>query len=288
MQGSTDWRLVLGVVAGLAGPPAARAQNFPAVLKGQWTGQGGDCNKTFAIELSGNTLRLRSRTRHAFTERERVMARRATGFTTRVVRSDLGIRLGARLAYEMLAPGQLRVTNTAGRDVHILVRCPDPLPAGIAPRPLVEAVYARYASAAQLGTPFESLAMLHQFLVPELADHYTSSIHLVGPRPHGCKGDYDPFVPDVSDGLSMDDQDKGSDEVQAGKASVSAPPVPPDATTATVHVSVGDLGKPGEITVVLNRTPAGWRISDVIPASRLSFRADMVACAAPQPKPAAP
>ena len=106
-----------------------------------------------------------------------------------------------------------------------------------------------------------------------------------GLLPDGCKGDYDPFVPDFHDGLSVDDDQKGSDAVQAGEVQVSAPPVLPDATQAVVHVSVGDLGKPGEITLVLDRTPAGWRVSDVIPGSGLSFRADMAACTAPQLKP---
>ena len=288
MQGSVGLRLVLGVVAGLAGVPAVRAQDLAAMLKGQWTGQGGDCDRTFAIELSSDTLRLTGHPGHAVTERERVTARRATGFTTQVVRSDRGIRIGARLVYELLATGQLRVTDAATGQYDIVVRCPDPLPADIAPRRLVEAIYARYESPTQLGTPFESLTLMHQFLVPELADLYVMSISLSGPRPDGCKGDYDPFVPDTGDGLSMADEDKGSAEVKVGKARVSALPVPPNAKTATVQVSVGDLGKPGEITVALARTPAGWRISDIIPASGLSFRADMATCTAPRSKPAAP
>ncbi len=287
MHVGIGWRLVLILVAGLAGAHSARAQDIATMLKGKWTTEGGDCTKYITLQLSGDVLRITDAAGRADTER--VIARRATGFATQVVRSSHGIRVGSRTVYEMLAPSQLSLTDAAtGRSAGTVVRCPDPLPADATPQQVVQTIYARYATPGQTGTPFDSEAALRQFLAPELADHFMAWKGASGLLPDGCKGDYDPFVPDFHDGLSVDDDQKGSDAVQAGKVQVSAPPVLPDATQAVVHVSVGDLGKPGEITLVLDRTPAGWRVSDVIPGSGLSFRADMAACAVPRPKPAPP
>ena len=285
MQGSIGWWFVLGVIEGLAGAPAARAKDVASMLKGQWVAEGGDCTKPYTLELSGDVLRLTDAAGHA--DVERVFARRKTGFATRVARSTSGIRIGQRNVYELLAPGQISVTEAASGRSGIIVRCPDPLPANIAPEQLVETIYARYATPDALGTPFESEATVRQFLAPELADHFMRWMTVTGHLPDGCVGNYDPFVPGFKDGLSADDDMKRFDEVRAEKVRVTAPPVLPGATQATIHVSVGDLGEPGEISVVLDWTPAGWRISDVIPASGLSFRADMLACSTPWPRPAA-
>lgn len=248
--------------------------------------EGGDCTKPGTLVLSGDMLRLTNAAGHA--DLERVFARRATGFATQMVRSPFGARIGSRTVYEFLGPGRISVTEAASGHSRTLARCPDPLPADTPPLQVVETIYRRYALPDQLGTPFDSMAALRQFFAPELVDHFLTWMNFSGIMPEGCVGNRDPFVPGFSDGLSADDQGKGFDEVAAGKVSVTAQPMPPEATQATVHVSVGDLGKPGEITVELDQTPAGWRISDVIPASGLSFRADMLACSAPQPKPAAP
>ncbi len=284
MHGTTGWRLVLVLFVGLTGSHGARAQDIATMLKGKWTTEGGDCTKYITLGLTGNTLQITDAAGHA--DMERVIARRATGFATQVVRSSHGFRVGSRIVYEMLAPSQLSLTDAAtGRSAGNLVRCPDPLPADATPQQVVQTIYARYASPGQTGMPFESEAALRQFFAPELADRFMAWMGVSGLLPDGCKGNYDPFVPDFNDGLGVDDGLKGADAVQAGKVSVSATPIPPDATEAVVHVSVGDLGKPGEITVSLDRTPAGWRIGDVVPASGLSFRADMAACTAPQPKP---
>ncbi len=286
MRGATVWRLVLVVFAGLAAAPGARAEDFATLLKGQWVVDGGDCTKPGTLVLSGDMLRLTNATGHA--DLERVFARRATGFATRLVRSAYGARVGTRTVYEFLAPGRISVTEGASGRFSTLVRCPDPLPTDTTPQQLVETIYRRYASPNQVGIPFDSEAALRQFFAPDLADHFVRWMNFSGIMPDGCVGNDDPFVPGFRDGLSADDQGKGPDEVEAGKASVTAPPMPPEAAQAIVHVSVGDLGKSGEITVVLDRTPAGWRISDVIPASGLSFRADMVACSTPGHQPAAP
>ena len=236
------------------------------------------------LVLSGGMLRVTNAAGH--TDLERVFDRRAIGFATRLVRSAYGARIGLQTVYEFLAPGRISVTQAASGS-STLVRCPDALPTDTTPQQLVETIYRRYASPNQVGIPFDSEAALRQFFAPDLAGRFVRWMNFSGIMPDGCVGNDDPFVPGFHDGLSADDQGKGPDEVEAGKASVTAAPMPPEATQATVHVSVGDLGKPGEITVVLDRTPAGWRISDVIPASGLSFRTDMLACSAPQPKPAA-
>lgn len=75
---------------------------------------------------------------------------------------------------------------------------------------------------------------------------------------------------------------KAFEDVDAGKVRVTAAAVPPDATQATVHVSVGDLGKQGEMTIILERTPARWRISDTLFPSGLPFLANIVACVRPR------
>ena len=283
MRGAIGWWLVASVVAGLAAVPGARAEELADMLKGKWATEGGDCIRYITLELSGDTLRITDAAGR--TDAERVIARRATGIATQVVRSTHGIRVGSRTVYELLAPGQLSLTEAAtGRSAGNLSRCPDPLPVDFTPQQVVQTIYDRYATPDAVGTPFDSEVALRQFLAPELADHYIKYLGVTGHVPEGCKGNHDPFVPDANDGLRFDDDQKGAEEVKAGKARVTAQPVPPGATQSTVHVSIGDLGKSGEITVVLDRTTAGWRISDVIPGSGLSFRADMVACAAPRLK----
>ena len=282
MHGSVGWRFVLGVIAVLASAQGARAQNFAALLKGQWTAQGEECTRTFTLDLSGDTLQL---TDHA--ERvgvEHVIARRATGFATQVVRSAHGARIGSRYVYEMPVPGQLSVTDVAGH-ADTVVRCPDPLPANGTPQQFVEAVYTRYASPSGLGGPFGSEASLREFFVPELARLTKAAVldQEFRVAAADCKTDQEPFIPTEHDRLSDEDQMMAFDDVDAGKVRVTAPPVPPDATQATVQVSIGDLGKQGEMKIMLERTPAGWRISDTLSPSGLSFRANIVACVPPQP-----
>ena len=49
----------------------------------------------------------------------------------------------------------------------------------------------------------------------------------------------------------------------------------------TAHVALRDSDKPVGVTVLLDRTPAGWRVADVVSGSGRSFRAAMAACTAP-------
>lgn len=61
---------------------------------------------------------------------------------------------------------------------------------------------------------------------------------------------------------------------------VDVPPVPDGAEHAPARVSFDNLGKPATVSVVLDRTPAGWRIADVSPTPGQSFRGGMAACVA--------
>ena len=193
MRGATGGRLVLGMVAGLAAAPGARAEDFATLLKGQWVTEGGDCAKPGTLVLSGDMLRLTNATGHA--DLERVFARRATGFATQLVRSAFGARIGSRTVYEFLGPDRISVTEAASGRSSTLVRCPEPLPADAPPQQMVEIIYRRYVLPDQLGTPFDSVAALRQFFAPELADHFVTWMNFSGIMPDGCVGNHDPVRP---------------------------------------------------------------------------------------------
>ena len=54
-----------------------------------------------------------------------------------------------------------------------------------------------------------------------------------------------------------------------------------DADHATATVSFRNADKPAAVTIMLQQTPAGWRIADLTSMPGHSFRATMVACTTP-------
>lgn len=267
------WNLFRCVIAGslglfLAPAPPAQAQALPGLFKGKWVFEGTDCRAGLTLQLAGDVLRLTDATGHADTQR--VTSRRATGIATKTTASTHGQPVGKAWVYEFLGPGQISLTEgRTGRSAN-LIRCPDPLPANITPRQLLETIYARYAASDEPNLPLSSEANLHAFLVPDLADKVIAFVARSGRLPDDCKPD-DPFVP----GFSGD--------YKVTEVRVDLDPVADGADHATGRVSFRNFGKPATVSVTLDQTAAGWRIADVSPAPGQSFRANMTLCLAPAP-----
>ena len=170
--------------------------------------------------------------------------------------------------YEVLGPGQVRLTEgSTGRSAD-LVRCPDPLPTNATPQQMLGAIYARYAAQDEPNLPLSSEANLRAFFVPDLAASVSAFMAYSGRLPDGCRAD-DPFVP----GFQGD--------YKVTRVGIDASPISDGAEHATVHVAFRNFGKPATVTVLLDRTSAGWRIADVSSSPGQSFRAGMVACNEP-------
>ncbi len=258
----------LGTVLLAAAPPCAQAQALPDLLKGRWTAGGGDCQAGFTLELRGNSLRLVDADGHVDTQR--VTSRRPAGIATQTTASTHGEPAGKAWVYEVLAPGQLSLTEGSTGRSATLLRCPDPLPANASPRQVVEAIYARYAASDEPNLPLSGEANVRAVFVPKLADDITAFASHSGRLPDDCRP-ADPFVA------------SSAGEIKVTHVHVDVPAVPDGANQATASVSFSNLGKPQSVSVTLDRTPAGWRISDVSPAAGQSLRSIMSACLAPPP-----
>ena len=241
----------------------ARAQALPALLKGHWVFADGDCKAGFTLRLNGSVLRWTDAAGHADTQR--VTSRRPTGIATRTTTSTHGQPAGKAWVYEVLAPGQISLTEAStGRSTN-MARCPDMLPANATPRQMVEAIYARYAASDEPNLPLSNDTNIQAFFVADLAAKIMAFSAYSGHLADGCNPQ-DPFVP----GFYGD--------YKVIRLRIDAPPNPDRADHATIHVSFRDFGKPAEVSVLLDRTPAGWRIGDVSPTPGQSFKANMAAC----------
>ncbi len=260
-------RWVVAGSLGLAVAPAhpARAQSLGDLLKGTWTVDGGDCRAGFTLRLGGGVLLWTDAAGHVDTQR--VTSRRATGIATRTTASTHGQKLGTVWVYEMLAPGQISLTDGTGRSA-TLVRCPDMLPGDATPQQIMQAVYTRYAASDEPNLPLSSETNVRAFFVADLADEIVAFASRSGRLPDDCKP-ADPFVPGAFG------------DYQVTKVHVDMTPVPPGADHAAGRVSFDNFGTPATVSVALDRTPSGWRIAEIMPAPGQSFRASMAACTAP-------
>ena len=254
----------LGV--GLVLAQHVQAQALPDLLKGRWAFEGGDCKAGVTLQLSGNLLRLTDAAGHV--DSQRVTSRRSTGIATQTTASTHGQPVGKAWVYEVVAPGQISLTEgSTGRSTD-LTRCPDMLPADATPRQIIEAIYARYAASDDPNLPLSSEANARAFFVPDLADKIVAFASHTGRLADDCKP-ADPFVP-------------GSfGEYKITQLRVDVPTIPAGADHATAGVALSNLGKPVTLSVLMDRTPAGWRIADVTSEVGQSFRANMAACAGP-------
>ena len=254
------------VGVGLTLAQHAHAQALPDLLKGRWTFDGADCKAGVTLQLSGNFLRWTDAAGHV--DVQRVTSRRPTGIATRTTASTHGQPSGKAWVYEVLAPGQISLTEgSTGRSAD-LTRCPDMLPADATPRQIIETIYARYAASDESNLPFSSEANARAFFVPDLADEIAAFASHSGRLADDCKP-ADPFVP----GLLGD--------YKITQVRVDVPATAAGTDHASASVSFNNLGKPVTLSIMMDRTPAGWRIADVSSVPGPSFRANMAACTAP-------
>ena len=266
MRRRSHWALAGNIVLGLATSPHAQAQSLPDLLKGRWAVEGGDCEAGLTLQLDSTSLHLTDAAGHVDTQR--VISRRATGIATRTTASTHEDAVGKVWVYEVLAPGRLSLTEGGTGKSADLIRCPDQLPAAAGPRQIIEAIYARYAASDEPNLPLSSEANVRAFFAPGLADDITAFASHSGRLPDICKPG-DPFVP-------------GSfGEYEVIRVQVDVLPAADGTDHAAARVSFRNIDKPAVVSVMLDRTPVGWRIVDVSSAPGQSFRANMAACVAP-------
>ncbi len=258
------------VASGAAGALRAQAPQpaLAAALGGRWTPDaGGGCAQVFQFQLTGNTLRLTGPDGHV--DVQRVLQRREAGIATATTASTHGIPAGTKWVYEVLAPGQLSVTDGSGRSANFQ-HCHDPIPPTATPSAFLHGLFDLYVADADASLPFASEAGLRAFLVPDLADQITRYFARLNQGGHidtvclrsepitGAEDDYK--VTDVT--VIMADADPATPDRAAGS------------------VSFKNMGEPSSVAFDLRRTAAGWRIDDLRAGSNPSLRHLMAPCAA--------
>lgn len=249
----------------ILGPSPAGAQALADQFHGRWTTEGGSCAPGFTLDLSGDELRWTDAAGQV--DRQQVVSRRPDGIATKTVQSSHGQPKGKAWVYEVLAPGQIALTEGSTGHSATLLRCPDPVPANATPQQILGVIYARYAADDEPNLPFASEANVREFFVPSLADAMVGFVAHSGRVPNDCRPE-DPFMPGP---------------FGAGVVSQVAVEVPAGAAAdhAEGHVSFRNNDMPTSVTVTFDRTPDGWRIADVVPQGGRSFRAMLAACNAP-------
>ncbi len=162
------------LVAGVMLAAGARAQapvlnpdqSFAAALGGRWT-RTGACDRSVQFRLAGDTLQVVGADGKIDTQQ--VLQRRAGGISTKTTSSAHGNPIGKLWVYELLAPGQLSLTDQVGRSADFQ-RCRDPIAATATPSEFLSGLFAVYEDDADASLPFASAVGLHAFLMPDLAD----------------------------------------------------------------------------------------------------------------------
>ncbi len=238
-------------------------QDLAAALGGGWT-RSGSCDRPVQFRLAGQTLLVVGTDGKIDTQR--VLERRATGVATETTASAHGNPIGMRWVYEVVAPGQLSLTDQRGQSA-TFQRCRPPIPATASPAEFLRGLFAIYVDGADGSLPFASEAGMRAFLVPDIADaiaHYAAqtghsdTVCLRAEPITGAQDDYK--VTDV--------------HVTAAEPD----PATPDRTSGTV--SFRNMGEPAIVRFDLRRTAAGWRIEDLQSGTNASLRAQMAPCAA--------
>ncbi len=169
-QGRSGWVFAASLGLGLALAQQAQAQDqaLTDALNGRWVVVGdGDCQAGFTLQLGGDLLRWTDAVGHVATQR--VTSRRPDGIATRTITSTHGQPVGKTWVYEVLAPGQISLTEASTGRSADLARCPDLLPADATPRQIVTAIYARYAASDEGNLPLSGEANVDAFFAAELA-----------------------------------------------------------------------------------------------------------------------
>ncbi len=274
-RSSSAWasRVVLAagmLVAAFATHAQAAGQHpdrsLAAALAGGWT-RTGACDHPVHFQLSGDTLRVVGTDGQVDTQR--VLERRSAGFATETTASAHGNPIGMRWVYEVLAPGQLSLTDATGRAADFR-RCRDPVPATATPAEFLRGLFGIYVDDADAYLPFASEAGMRAFLVPDLADQIArySARSEAGERAGANCLPAEPITGAESDYKVTDVKVTAADPL----------PATPDRTTGMV--SFRNYGRPASVRFDLRRTPDGWRIDDLRAGARPSLRAQMAPCAA--------
>ncbi len=108
------------------GPPG---QDLAAALGGGWT-RSGACDQPVPFRLAGRTLLVVGTDGKIDTQR--VLERRATGIARETTASAHGNPIGMRWVYEVVAPGQLSLTDQRGQSA-TFQRCRPPIAATASP-----------------------------------------------------------------------------------------------------------------------------------------------------------
>ena len=241
-----------------------------AALQGRWTSDAeGGCARTFSFDLTGNTLRVTPP--DGKSDVQRVLTRREAGVATETTSSSHGIRKGARWVYEVLAPGQLSLTDAAGRSVG-LQRCHDPIPATATAAEFLTGLFDLYVADADASLPFAGEAGMRAFLTPDLADEmagYAARLKEGGRVDQVCLSD-DPIT-------------GAQDDYKVEDVHVDAAEPDPTADRTSGTASFTNMATRRTVLFELRRTPAGWRIDDLRTDEGPSLRDRMAPCAKPQP-----
>ncbi len=262
---AAGWLLGQAHAQGANPPPPA--PDLAAALGGGWT-RSGACDRPVRFQLRGNTLLVVGTDGKVDTQR--VLQRRATGVATQTTASAHGNPIGMRWVYEVLSPGQLSLTDQTGRSA-TFQRCRPPIPATASPAEFLRGMFAIYADGADASLPFASVAGLHAFLVPDLADAVARDATRV------AAGDRTNAAPC----LRAEPITGAQDDYAVSDVDVSVPePAPgtPDRTSGTVSFRNG--GVPASVRFNLRQTASGWRIDDLHSATSPSLRTQMASCAA--------
>ncbi len=262
---ATGWLLGQVYAQGANAPPPAA--DLAAALGGGWT-RSSACDHPVHFQLRGNTLLVVGTDGKVDTQR--VLQRRSTGVATQTTASAHGNPIGLRWVYEVLAPGQLSLTDQTGRSA-TFQRCRPPIPATASPAEFLRGMFAIYADGADASLPFASEAGLHAFLVPDLADALARDAARV------TAGDRI----DAAPCLRAEPITGAQDDYAVSDVAVNMPaPVPGASDRTSGTVSFRNGGVPASVRFDLQRTASGWRIDDLHSATTPSLRAQMASCAA--------
>ena len=192
---------------------------------------------------------------------QRIVEQRAGGIATKTATSTHGIRIGASWVYELLAPGQLSMTEGETGQSANLRRCREPMSASATPEQVLRRIYDSYAAEDEANLPLTSEATMRAFFVPGFADKLVAYASRTGRVDKVCISE-DPFI--AGQDYKLSDID-----VQMGPAT---------ADHATGSVSFRNFGKPAKVRIDLQRTPVGWRIADLFAKDGHSFRSQLIPC----------
>ncbi len=198
---------------------------------------------------------------------QRVLERRASGIATETTASAHGNPIGMRWVYEVVAPGQLSLTDQRGQSA-TFQHCRPPIPATASPAQFLRGLFAIYVDGADASLPFASEAGMRAFLVTDLANEIAQyDVHV-------RQGGHIDTMCLRAEPITGTEDDYKVTDVHVTTAEPG--PTTPDRTSGTV--SFRNMGAPATVRFDLRRTAAGWRIDDLQSGTNASLRAQMAPC----------